>query len=118
MAKSLTGKAKHHPPVWNPNIDGGRFCNPVLFMDYSDPDVIRKGSDFFMAASSFSCFPGIPILHSTDLVNWSLISHVFDDSPSANMRPLLMAKERGRRAFDTITENSGCISQRLMKESS
>ncbi|MEC0477847.1 family 43 glycosylhydrolase [Bacillus licheniformis] len=81
MAKSLTGKAKHHPPVWNPNIDGGRFCNPVLFMDYSDPDVIRKGSDFFMAASSFSCFPGIPILHSTDLVNWSLISHVFDELP-------------------------------------
>lgn len=56
MAKSLTGKAKHHPPVWNPNIDGGRFCNPVLFMDYSDPDVIRKGSDFFMAASSFFLF--------------------------------------------------------------
>ncbi|MEC1449704.1 glycoside hydrolase 43 family protein [Bacillus haynesii] len=80
MAKSLTGKAKH-PPVWNPNIDGGRFCNPVLFMDYSDPDVVRKGSDFFMAASSFSCFPGIPVLHSTDLVNWSLVSHVFDKLP-------------------------------------
>ncbi|MFO6498310.1 MULTISPECIES: glycoside hydrolase family 43 protein [Bacillus] len=70
-----------HQPVWNPNIGNGRYRNPVLFMDYSDPDVVRKGSDYFMAASSFSCFPGIPILHSRDLVNWTLISHVFDKLP-------------------------------------
>ncbi|MBG9916380.1 glycoside hydrolase 43 family protein [Bacillus sonorensis] len=80
MAKHLTGKLKYSA-VWNPNLGNGRFRNPVLFMDYSDPDVVRKGSDFFMAASSFSCFPGIPILHSSDLVNWTIIGHVFDRLP-------------------------------------
>ncbi|MEC3609531.1 glycoside hydrolase 43 family protein [Bacillus glycinifermentans] len=80
MAKHLTGSLQQRT-VWNPNIGNGRFRNPVLFMDYSDPDIVRKGSDFFMAASSFSCFPGIPILHSRDLVNWNIIGHVFDQLP-------------------------------------
>ncbi|ATH94763.1 glycoside hydrolase 43 family protein [Bacillus glycinifermentans] len=80
MAKHLTGSLQQRA-VWNPNIGNGRFRNPVLFMDYSDPDIVRKGSDFFMAASSFSCFPGIPILHSRDLVNWNIIGHVFDQLP-------------------------------------
>ncbi|QAT67776.1 glycosyl hydrolase 43 family protein [Bacillus glycinifermentans] len=76
----MTGSLQQRA-VWNPNIGNGRFRNPVLFMDYSDPDIVRKGSDFFMAASSFSCFPGIPILHSRDLVNWNIIGHVFDQLP-------------------------------------
>ncbi|MFT0803962.1 glycoside hydrolase 43 family protein [Bacillus swezeyi] len=80
MARQLTEGLKHES-VWNPNIGSGRFRNPVLFKDYSDPDIVRKGKDFFMAASSFSSFPGIPFLHSTDLVNWTLISHVFDKLP-------------------------------------
>ena len=46
------------------------YTNPVLFSDYSDPDLIRVGEDYWMTASSFTCFPGLQILHSKDLVNW------------------------------------------------
>jgi len=51
---------------------GGKYTNPVLFSDYSDPDVIRVGDDYWMTASSFTCFPGLQILHSTDLVDWEI----------------------------------------------
>ncbi len=49
--------------------------NPVLHADYSDPDVCAVGDDFYMTASSFKYIPGIPILHSGDLVNWSLVNY-------------------------------------------
>jgi beta-xylosidase len=55
--------------VWNPNIDEDTYKNPIIFADYSDPDVIRVRDDFYMVASSFNCMPGIPVLHSKDLVN-------------------------------------------------
>ena len=50
-----------------------RYRNPVLHMDYSDPDVCRVGEDYYMTASSFNCFPGLPILHSKALVHWELL---------------------------------------------
>lgn len=62
-------------PVWNPDVGDGRFRNPVIHADYSDPDVVRVGDDFFMVASSFTAVPGLPILHSRDLVNWTIINH-------------------------------------------
>lgn len=46
------------------------YTNPILFADYSDPDAIRVGNDYYLVASSFHFVPGIPILHSTDLVHW------------------------------------------------
>lgn len=52
-----------------------RFVNPILYGDYSDPDVIRVGEDFYMIASSFTYVPGIPVMHSKDLVNWELIGY-------------------------------------------
>jgi beta-xylosidase len=51
------------------------YVNPVIHADYSDPDVVRSGDDFYMVASSFNCVPGLPVLHSSDLVTWSLIGH-------------------------------------------
>ena len=62
-------------PPWNPNRPDGTFTNPVIHADYSDPDVVRTGSDYYMVSSSFSAVPGLPILHSRDLVNWSLVNH-------------------------------------------
>jgi beta-xylosidase len=53
----------------------GIYTNPIIFADYSDPDVIRVGNDFYMTASSFNCSPGLPILHSRDLVNWTIVGH-------------------------------------------
>jgi beta-xylosidase len=63
--------------VWVSDNGDGTYKNPVLYADYSDPDAIRVGEDFYMVSSSFDCVPGLPILHSKDLVNWNLIGHVF-----------------------------------------
>ena len=50
-----------------------RYTNPILHLDYSDPDVCRAGAMYYMTASSFNCFPGLPILESSDLVHWELV---------------------------------------------
>jgi beta-xylosidase len=64
--------------VWIPDNGDGTYHNPVIFADYSDPDVVQVGNDFYMVASSFNCSPGMPVLHSKDLVNWKIIGHVFE----------------------------------------
>jgi len=64
--------------VWNPDLGNGQYRNPVLDADYSDPDVIAVGEDYYFTASSFQCIPGLPILHSKDLVNWKIIGHALD----------------------------------------
>lgn len=63
--------------VWIADNGDGTYKNPILHADYSDPDAIRVGDDFYMTASSFNAAPGLPILHSKDLVNWELINYVF-----------------------------------------
>ncbi|MFO7670319.1 MAG: glycoside hydrolase 43 family protein [Bacteroidales bacterium] len=63
--------------VWMADGGDGTYRNPILYADYSDPDVVRVGADFFMVSSSFNCVPGIPVLHSKDMVNWQIINHVF-----------------------------------------
>jgi len=73
--------------VWNPNVDQDTYKNPVIFADYSDPDVIRDGDDFYMVASSFNCTPGLPVLHSKDLVNWEIVNHVYDRLPLEKFDP-------------------------------
>ena len=62
-----------HP--WTPDCGDGTYRNPILYADYSDPDVVRHGEDFYLVASSFNSTPGLPILHSRDLVNWTLVNH-------------------------------------------
>ncbi len=57
------------------------YQNPVLFSDYSDPDVIRVGDDFYMVASSFNHVPGVPVLHSKNLVEWEIINYVLPKIP-------------------------------------
>ncbi len=52
------------------------YRNPILFADYSDPDVIRDGANYYLVASTFHFVPGIPILQSTDLVHWTIMGHV------------------------------------------
>lgn len=54
------------------------FYNPILQGCYPDPSITRKGDDYFLVSSSFSMFPGVPIFHSNDLVNWRQIGHVLD----------------------------------------
>ncbi|MDE5855896.1 MAG: glycoside hydrolase 43 family protein, partial [Anaeroplasmataceae bacterium] len=57
------------------------YTNPILFQDFSDPDVIRKGDNFYMIASSFNHTPGVPVLKSKNLVNWKMIGYVFHTLP-------------------------------------
>ena len=78
----MTNQAQQHlTPAWVADQGDGTFRNPVLHADYSDPDVIRVGEDFYMTASSFGHLPGLPILHSKDLVNWRLINHAIHTMP-------------------------------------
>lgn len=65
------------------NLTGDSYTNPVIHADYSDPDVTASpdGKTFYMTASSFQCVPGLPILKSTDLVNWELVNYAIDAVP-------------------------------------
>ena len=59
------------------------YTNPILYGDYSDPDVIRVGEDFYMISSSFTYVPGIPVLHSRDLVHWEIVGYAAQRLPFA-----------------------------------
>lgn len=67
--------------TWVSDQGDGTYINPVLHADYSDPDVIRVGDDFYMTASSFQSAPGLPILHSKDLVNWTIANYALEKVP-------------------------------------
>ncbi len=69
------------PGIWEPDNGDGTYKNPVINADYSDPDAIRVGEDYYMISSSFNHVPGLPILHSKDLVNWKLIGHALKRQP-------------------------------------
>ena len=73
-AASLAAQSRQPAPWW-PDAGDGTFRNPVLYADYSDPDAVRVGDDYYMVSSSFTAVPGLPILHSRDLVNWDLVNH-------------------------------------------
>lgn len=64
--------------VWTADL-GKNYRNPILYADYSDPDVIRVGDDYYMTASSFNEAPGLPILHSKDMINWNLVTYAIQD---------------------------------------
>ncbi|NDW10336.1 glycoside hydrolase 43 family protein [Dysgonomonas sp. 520] len=73
--------------VWVSDQGNGTYKNPILYADYSDPDVIRVGDDYYMTASSFNCVPGLPILHSKDLVNWQLVNYALKDLYPESVEP-------------------------------
>lgn len=62
------------------------YTNPVIYADYSDPDAIAaaEGNGYYMTASSFQCTPGLPILHSSDLVNWEIVNYALYAVPPAD----------------------------------
>jgi Beta-xylosidase len=61
--------------VWVADQGNGTYKNPIINADYSDPDVLRVGDDYYLTASSFGCAPAVPILHSKDLVNWKIVNY-------------------------------------------
>lgn len=74
--------------VWVSDNGDGTYKNPVLYADYSDPDVVRAGDDFYMTASSFNCVPGLPILHSKDLINWKIVNYALPELRMEGVEPV------------------------------
>ncbi len=75
----VISQAQYRSEVWCPDNGNGTYTNPVINADYSDPDVCVVGEDYYLTASSFNCIPGLPILHSKDLVNWEIIGHAIKE---------------------------------------
>ena len=61
--------------AWVADLGDGRYKNPILHADYSDPDAIRVGDTYYMTSSSFNSAPGLPLLQSKDMVNWEIVGH-------------------------------------------
>jgi len=68
----------NEPVYHNYPLKADEFYNPILQGCYPDPSITRKGNDYYLVCSSFAMFPGVPIFHSNDLVNWTQIGHVLD----------------------------------------
>ena len=69
-------------------LDSDEFYNPILQGCYPDPSITKKGDDYFMVCSSFVMFPGVPIFHSKDLVNWTQIGHVLESKSQLRIAEL------------------------------
>lgn len=64
--------------TWMADNGNGTFTNPLFFDEFSDPDLIRVGDDFYMTGTTMHTMPGLPVLHSKDLVNWRLLSYAVE----------------------------------------
>lgn len=63
---------------WTADNGNGSYTNPLFYDEFSDPDIIRVGEDYYLAGTTMHCLPGLVILHSKDLVNWHFLSYCFD----------------------------------------
>jgi xylan 1,4-beta-xylosidase len=64
--------------TWTSDNGNGTFTNPLFYEEFSDPDLIRVGDDYYLTGTTMHTMPGLPVLHSKDLVNWKLLGYVFD----------------------------------------
>lgn len=72
-------KYEGNDPIYrNLSVGEDEYVNPVIAGFYPDPSITRAGDDYYMVHSTFTYYPGIPIFHSKDLVNWELIGHVLE----------------------------------------
>jgi xylan 1,4-beta-xylosidase len=72
IASQLLGQS------WTADNGNGTYSNPLFFDEFSDPDIIRVGDDFYLAGTTMHAMPGLVVLHSKDLVNWEFLSYAFD----------------------------------------
>ena len=101
-ALPLLASAQYKSQVWSPDNGDGTYTNPVINADYSDPDVCvggPTGEDYYMTASSFQCIPGLPILHSRDLVNWEIMGYA--------LRSLYDGDAELQQHFATVQHGNG-----------
>lgn len=83
----------------------GTFRNPVIAADFSDPDPVRVGDDYYMVSSTFESYPGVSVLHSKDLVNWKIVGAALTDLVAADSAYSVKRMERynGGAYAPTIT---------------
>ena len=70
--------ASAQPRSWTADNGNGTFTNPLLYDEFSDPDILRVGDDYYLAGTTMHAVPGLVILHSKDLVNWENVAYCFD----------------------------------------
>src|SRR5882757_7041237 len=63
---------------WASDNGNGTYSNPLFYDEFSDPDLIRVGDDYYLTGTTMHAMPGLPVLHSRDLVNWELTSYALD----------------------------------------
>ncbi len=78
LAASLALPAGAQTTSWTADNGNGTFTNPLFYDEFSDPDIIRVGDDYYLAGTTMHTVPGLVILHSRDLVNWENVSYCFD----------------------------------------
>lgn len=88
--------AQYRSEVWCPDNGDGTYTNPVINADYSDPDVCATDDGYYLTASSFNCIPGLPVLHSRDLVNRTIIGHA-------------LGSQQPREVFDRPAHGKGVL---------
>ncbi len=71
-SKLVTGQ------TWTSDNGNGTFTNPLFYDEFSDPDLIRVGDDYYLTGTTMHAMPGLPVLHSKDLVNWEFLCYVVD----------------------------------------
>jgi xylan 1,4-beta-xylosidase len=95
LAASCKLLAFAHAGSWTADNGNGTFTNPLFYDEFSDPDLIRVGEDFYLAGTTMHAMPGLVILHSKDLVNWKFLSYAF---PRNGLGPEFNL-EKGKEAY-------------------
>ncbi len=75
---AFSAAAQHINRSWAADNGNGTYSNPLFYDEFSDPDMIRVGADYYLTGTTMHTMPGLPILHSRDLVNWRIIGYAFD----------------------------------------
>ena len=87
--KKLVAQQQPSRKTWSADNGNGTYTNPLFYDEFSDPDIIRVGEDYYLAGTTMHSVPGLVVLHSKDLVNWEFSSFCFDrfdDSDDFNLR--------------------------------
>ena len=75
---TLTAGSPALGQTWKADNGNGTFTNPLFYEEFSDPDLIRVGADFYLTGTTMHSMPGLPVLRSRDLVNWTFVSYALD----------------------------------------
>src|SRR3954466_3148370 len=78
-ADQSSAAAKPVRDTWMADNGNGTYTNPLFYDEFSDPDVIRVGDDYYLTGTTMHTMPGLPILHSRDLVNWDFVSYAVNE---------------------------------------